>query len=125
MSGVEGVPQMLDFGAFSGGCGDTHDVEADRDVLGDVGSSVGFGELDQLSLLAMIDRIDRGEMVAAGPGFDFDDNDGTAVPGYNVDLSSATAPAALENLIPQSAQLFDRQVLAAQSEVAAGAPFTD
>ena len=103
---------MLDFGALSWAGGDTYDIETDGDMARDMGLGIGSGEGDQFSLLAVIDRVDRGEMVVAGPGFDFDDDDGIPVPGYDVDLADATAPAALENLIAQPPQLFGGQLFA-------------
>lgn len=104
---------MLDFGALSRGGGDADDIETDGDVAGDMSLGIGSGEGDQFSLLAIIDRVDRGKMVAPGPGFDFDDDDGIPVPGYDVDLAGATAPATLENLITQPPQLFGGQLFAA------------
>jgi len=103
---------MLDFGALSWGGGDADDIETDGDVAGDMGLGIGSGEGDQFSLLAVIDRVDRGEMVVAGPGFDFDDHDGVAVSGHDVDFAEAAAPAALENLIAQQPQLFGGQLFA-------------
>jgi hypothetical protein len=104
---------MLDFGALSWGGGDADDIETHGDVAGDMGLGIDSGEGDQFSLLAMIDRVNRGKMVAPAPSFDFDDDDGIPVPGYDVDLAGATAPVALENLITQPPQLLGGQLFAA------------
>jgi len=95
---------MLDFGALSWGGGDGDDVEADGDVVGEVGLGVGVGEADQLALLFGVDGVDGGEMVVAGAGFDLHDDDGVAVLGDDIDFTEAAAPAELENLV---AELFE------------------
>ena len=106
---------------FSGSCGDAHDIESDGGVVGEAGSNIGAGELDQLPLLLGVDRIHRAEMVIAGAGFDLDDHDGIAIPGHDVDFAEAATPAPLENLVAASFQLFGGKSFAALAKVATSA----
>lgn len=106
---------------FSGSCGDAHDIESHGGVVGEAGSNIGAGELDQLPLLLGVDRIHRAEPVMAGTGFDLDDHDGIAIPGHDVDFAEAATPALLENLVAASFQLFGGESFAALAKVATGA----
>jgi len=79
MSRFEGALDEIDLGSPSRSEEDTDDVESDGDVAETTGAQVGFRELDQLPLLAGVDRIQGREMVAPGPGLDLDDDDGGAL----------------------------------------------
>ncbi len=122
MSRFERIADVLYFRTLLGSLRDAHDIEPDGDVAFEVGSNIGFRELDQLPLLLGVDRIHWAEMVIAGTGFDLDDHNGIAIPGHDVDFAEAATPAPLENLVAASFQLFGGESFAALAKVATSAP---
>ena len=62
--------------------------------------------MDQSSPLARIHRVGRGAIVAAGAGFDFDDDELVTLLGDQVDLSQTASPAAFQDLVAAFSELF-------------------
>jgi len=113
----KGVGEMLEFGG-GGQDIDGEDVKAEGDIV-----AVGFGELAEvgggheakLALLVGVDSRFSWGHVMSGAGFDFEEDEGVAVPGDEVEVGGKAlgAPAAGDDGIAEVAEVEEGSVFAA------------
>jgi hypothetical protein len=107
---------VLDGGSATGGPGDGDDVEAGAAFEQVVALHVGKGEAREAALLGFIDGIGRVAGVVCRARFDFDEDDGAAIDGNEVELADVIAVAAGEDDVAEAAEMAGGGVFAAATE---------
>ncbi len=87
VDGIEGVADVLDLGAASVWTDDGDDVETGRVVEKAVAFQIGRGKAGKTALFGMIDGFGGMALLVGLTRFHFDEDDGAAVDGYEVQFS--------------------------------------
>jgi hypothetical protein len=116
----EGVGKVLEFRWAFGIEVDAEDVEAKRDA-----TAIGLGELAEIgsghsaedATLGFVDLGFGGSEVAGSSGFDFEDDQRVAIPGYEVEVAREPlgAPAAGSDGVAEGSEVEEGCVFAAFS----------